>query len=100
MQVETFGSIVMLDESEMMYLRVPKTEGPRLPGPHGEDWGGPNASPGLRDLVWHPYLSWHLRPGYFWPDRLVIAIPEPEGFCTSFPIADDEYARLLDLVDA
>lgn len=94
LQVESFGSFLFFDEHEKLYLRTSKSEGPRPPGPHGEDWGGPNADPGLRDLQWHSYTYWRLREGVLGPHRLIIGLVEDPDRCTSFPIDGQEFERL------
>lgn len=101
LQVESFGSFLFFDEHEKVYLRSPKGEGPRSPGPNGEDWGGPSADPELRDLIWHAYTNWWLRDG-FWggPPRLLIGLSYDDNRCTSFPLTDEEYARLREMVEA
>lgn len=59
-RITTDGSVWLIDEDAGRYCRMPKREGPRW-SPDGEDWGGPKASPGLQDLVWHDCLHWELR---------------------------------------
>lgn len=58
-RVESDGSIWLLDDDRAVYLRMPKTEKPRDPGPNGDDWGGPGAGV-LQDLRWLPMLSWRI----------------------------------------
>lgn len=99
LQVESFGSFLFFCESEKLYLRSPKGEGPRLPGPNGEDWGGPDADPGLRDLQWHSYRYWRVHEGTLGPHRLIIGLVEDPDRCTSFPIDGQEFDRLRELVD-
>lgn len=43
----------MIDESRMMYCRLPKEEQPRPPGQG--DVAGP-----LEDAVWHDFVSWSI----------------------------------------
>lgn len=102
LQVETYGSHLFIDEFDKVYLRVPKTEGPRAPGPHGEDWGGPGADPGLQDLTWHPYTMWRLREGLLdvVPHRLIIGLGYDETRCTSFPLPEHEFHRLQELAES
>lgn len=97
MQVESYGSVWLFDETEMHYCRVPKSEGPRLPGPNGEDWGGPGAQPGMQDLVWHPYveIGYRAQPSDKWPYRLVIY---RDGGEISPPLWEPEAARLRELL--
>lgn len=52
--VESKGSMWYFNETERKYIRAPKTEGPRW-SPPDRDWGGPNAEPGLQDLVIHEF---------------------------------------------
>lgn len=65
-KVETNGSFWWFDDLAREYFRHPKVEGPRPPGPNGEDWGAGPDSGALQDGVWHPYESytvdeWYLR---------------------------------------
>lgn len=62
--VETYGSTWAFDEHNLVYRRAPKVEGPRPPGPNGEDWGGPGAAPGMQDFMWHPYSSFEIDQFY------------------------------------
>lgn len=56
--VETLGSWWYFDDEAKLYVRAPKSEGPRPRGPNGEDWGGVHAEPGLQDNVRHSFTSW------------------------------------------
>lgn len=89
-RIETKGSFVFLDEDAMEYMRLPKSEGPRQ-SPPGEDWGGPNADPGLQDMVWHSFTKWEIRNVGFW-EKLVIWLDDEEHV-TTYPIRflDDVY---------
>lgn len=57
--VETSGSVWYFDDEEGLYVRVPLNEGPRPPGPNGEDWGGPGAG-WMQDGVPHNLVSWKI----------------------------------------
>lgn len=61
-RVESKGSIWLLDDDRMVYLRMPKTEKPRE-SPPGDDWGGAGAGP-LQDLKWHPMVRWNIDPPF------------------------------------
>lgn len=54
-RIESSGSFWMIDEDRMVYMRMPKTEGPR-------DKMLFEGSPWLDDLVWHPFTSWNFTP--------------------------------------
>lgn len=58
--IDTLGSVWHIDDDTKVYVRTPKNEGPRAPGPEGQDWGGPGAEPGLQDQVEHPFESWEI----------------------------------------
>lgn len=60
-RVVSDGSVWIIDDDLSRYCRMPKREGPRAPGPNGEDWGGPDAGE-LEDLKWHPMVRWELVP--------------------------------------
>ena len=62
-RIESNGSLWWIDDEAMEYLRCPKVEGPRPPGPGGQDWGGPGAGP-LEDLKWHPMQWWAVDENY------------------------------------
>jgi hypothetical protein len=51
-RIESKGSVWLIDEDKMVYLRMPKTEGPREMLP----WY--SSSPALEDLKWLPYREW------------------------------------------
>jgi hypothetical protein len=112
--VDTLGSVWYFDDDAKVYIRTPKMEGPRLPGPNGEDWGGPSAEPGLQDQVEHPFESWTIEdrpPRFEWHDHeccphLIIAGPgiaAPHAqvvFTTRLPELLEEGARLTPRVGA
>jgi hypothetical protein len=83
-RIETLGSVWFLDEDGSEYIRLPKTEGPRSPGPNGEDWGGVDAGE-LQDLVWHPMFGWEIRSGLAF-DRLIIFVDQEHEFVVSAPM--------------
>jgi hypothetical protein len=87
-RIESYGSVWLIDEDELVYLRLPKVEGPRPPGPNGEDWGGPGAGP-LEDLHWLPFESWQVHGGSM---RLFIHLGD--GRNVSAPLGFREYDRL------
>lgn len=60
-RVETLGSVWLLDEIDMVYMRLPKGEGPRK-SPEGADWTGPGAGV-MQDYVWHPFTEWWITDG-------------------------------------
>lgn len=70
-QIVSLGSIWLIDETEMKYCRLPRTEGPRQ-SPPGADWGGPGAGE-LQDNVWLDFITWRIDRG---SSRLVIQINE------------------------
>lgn len=82
-RVETLGSIWFIDEIEGEYIRMPREEGPRRPGPNGEDWGGADADPGLQDLVWHKQYGWEIRPGEAISRLVIFTDPEHEYVVTA-----------------
>lgn len=63
-RVESLGSMWLIDEIDMVYMRLPKGEGPRK-SPDGADWTGPGAGI-LQDYVWHPFESWAIEEHHCW----------------------------------
>jgi hypothetical protein len=57
--IESKGSVWLIDEVNQQYMRMPKTEGPRAPGP----WEEPEPGTALYDLEWHPMVEWDIIDG-------------------------------------
>ena len=55
--VETNGSVWWLDDGDMTYMRLPKSEMPR----ERAEWSDERAGV-LQDAVWHPMTGWRIRP--------------------------------------
>ena len=83
--VETMGSVWLIDEDQMTYLRMPKREGPRENG-----WGDADQGD-LADLVWHPFTEWEIRD-VLGQECLLIRTQSPGGGV----IAPDAVIRLAD----
>lgn len=54
-RVESLGSIVLIDETDSRYMRMPKQEQPR----ERPEWGDASAG-ALQDGVWHGFTSWRV----------------------------------------
>lgn len=82
-RAESNGSIWLLDDDRGVYMRMPKSEGPRDPYP--------DQSPTLDDLRWIPMNGWEVRDSW-----LRIYSPTGTGLAKA-PIDEVEAARLLAL---
>lgn len=72
-RVETEGSYWLIDEDGDRYCRLPKQEGPRLPG-----WWDDPTGTSLEDLKWHDMVAW-------WVQTTPFMFRDSNGDTTMYP---------------
>ena len=80
------ASVWLFDDVELVYMRLPRMEGPR----ERPEWGDVRAG-GCQDNVWHALDDWWVTPDH---RRLVVA---PSGFETFWAPLDPQVCDRFDL---